>query len=152
MACDTATFTAAYSPENMSSEALREAYDSLVIKLSGFDQDPRALYEIAEVRTFIQTLHQKWPYALFFQHVPSAELNTYVLCRLTTLVVERRSAGCAPEVAFSRNELFQVIGWDFDPLEEACRRAEFSPEMFRNRARQILNVFGFLKKIEERSG
>lgn len=145
-ACDFAAFTAAYSLENMSPDALREAYDSLVIKFSGFEQDPRALYEIAEARTFIRTLHQEWPYALFFLNVPAADLNTYVLCQLTTLLVEPRSSRCSHEVTFSRNELFQVLGRDFDPLETACQQAEFSAEVFRNRARQILKVFGFLKK------
>lgn len=139
-------FVAAYSPGNLGPEALRAAYDSLVIKFSGFEEERRGLYELPEARTFFSALYENWPYGLFFLNLSSADLKTYLFCRLKSLVVERRSGGAAPKVVFSRNELFQVIGRDFDPLEKVCQRAEFGPEVFRNRARRVLKLFGFLKK------
>ena len=144
MANDLAAFTQAYAVEALSPDALREAFNSLVIKFTGFELGPRGLYEDANARAFVRTLHEKWPHCLFYLNVPAADLKTYVLCRLTTLAVKRRSAG-VPKITFSRNELFQVIGRDFDPLEKACQRAQFSPDVFRNRARQVLKFFGFLK-------
>ncbi len=142
---DPAPFASAFSPEKLASEALRQAYDSLTWGLADFEKDTRAAYEIPEVRAFFGALHRAWPYAFFFFNIPAADLRTYLFCRLTTLTVERRTGMTAPVVSYSRNELFQLIGRDFEPLERACRRSGLSADVFRHRARQILVMFGFLK-------
>ncbi|MDP3073837.1 MAG: hypothetical protein Q8N18_26365 [Opitutaceae bacterium] len=143
---DVANFAGAYLPENLTPDALRGAFDSLVIKISGFEEEPRALYEIPEVRAFLAALHRQWPYAFFFCNLKAPNFETIILSRLTTLVVERRAGSGPAKLTYSRNELFQIIGQDFDPLEKACERAEFGPGVFQNRARAILKKFGFLKK------
>lgn len=142
---DWRVFVAAYEVNQALPEMLRESFDSLVIRFSGFEDDPRGLYENPETRDFVRTLHEQWPYGLFFLHLSSADVKSYVYCRLATLGVERRSGGGAPKLVFSRNELFQIIGRDLKSVEKACQRAEFTPDVFRNRARRILKLFGFLK-------
>lgn len=142
---EVAAFASAYSPEKMSQDALRGAYDSLALEFSGFDSEERVLYECPDARAFVGALHDAWPYALFFLNLPAADVKAYLFCRLTGLAVENRAGQRTRKVDFSRNELFQLIGRDFDRLETACQRAGFSPEVFRLRARQILTLFGFLK-------
>lgn len=145
MAQDWHAFVAAHAVDQVSPEVLRTSFDSLVIKLSGFENTPRGLCEIPEARDFVRTLHEQWPYGLFFLNLSSADVKTYVFCRLTTLVAERRRGGGPPKLAFSRNELFQLLGRDLDSVEQVCQRAEFGPDVFRKRARRILRLFEFLK-------
>jgi len=38
----------------------------LLIEVSGYDDDPRELYVIPEVRAYFQALSEKWPYWLYF--------------------------------------------------------------------------------------
>lgn len=50
------TLIAAYAVDQANPEMLRESFDSLVVKLAGFEQEPRALYEIPEARHFIRRI------------------------------------------------------------------------------------------------
>lgn len=142
---DPTLFASAYSPDTLSAEALRDRYDSLAWSLSGFEHELRVPCELPELRAFFRALHDVWPYASYFFNLPAADLRTYLLCRLTSLTIERRTGTSAPVVSYSRNELFQLIGRDFDPLERACQRSGLGADVFRRRARQILVTFGFLK-------
>ena len=146
VAQDWAAFVAAYPVEGATPEALRETFDSVVIKLSGVEAQPRAVYALPEARAFLRDLHEKWPYGFFFLNLSAADLTSYVFSRLSTLSIEQRSAGGPPKVGYSRNELFQIVGRDLEPLEKACQRAGFTAGEYRNRSRRILKLFSFLKK------
>lgn len=142
---DPTRFASAYSPDTLSADALRDRYDSLAWSLSGFEHELRAPCELPELRAFIRTLHGVWPYAFYFFNVPAADLRTYLLCQLRSLTIERRTGTIEPVLSYSRNELFQLIGRDFEPLERVCQRSGLGADVFRRRARQILVMFGFLK-------
>jgi hypothetical protein len=43
-----------------------ENRNSLALEVSGYDQDPRELYQIPEVCSFFKKLHKSWPYWFFF--------------------------------------------------------------------------------------
>lgn len=56
----------------------------LSISFHGYDDDPQALYTVAEVRTFVARIHSVWPYWLFFlnQIDHSIKLIAACLCEL----------------------------------------------------------------------
>ena len=72
---DSAAFVAAYRVEGAAPEALREAFDSVVINFSGFEAQPRTIYALPEARAFLRELHARWPYGFFFLNLSAADLR-----------------------------------------------------------------------------
>ena len=63
----------------------------LLIGIDGYDKDPRELYEIDEVRSFIQSLAAEIPWWFALLH-PSLSL-TWICCMVQKPVVRRGSGG-----------------------------------------------------------
>lgn len=65
-------------------EAVYRYRDSLLIQVRGYDNDPRELPEIPEVRAFFARLAQEWPDWLWFLHrrVGAIQLLVSLLCKV----------------------------------------------------------------------
>ena len=63
-------------------ENVRRYKGSLIIQVDGYEDDPRELFEIPEVRAFFRGLVQAWPHFLWFAHrgVGSVGLLLALLC------------------------------------------------------------------------
>jgi len=96
-----------------SAENIRLYRDSVVISVTGYDQDPRELIEIPEVRAFFQKITEQWPHWLWFmsRDTGSVALILSLLCD----VIVRRTPGrpgfgsefaCIQEARDKMNELF----------------------------------------------
>lgn len=55
----------------------------LVLSVDGYDDDQRELYEIPEVRRFINALHSQWKYWFFFSNETYATLQVVCNCILS---------------------------------------------------------------------
>ena len=57
--------------------------DQVVFGVDGYNDDPRELFEIPEVRTFIRELDDKWPYWFFFlsKATDTLKMIMFSLCR-----------------------------------------------------------------------
>lgn len=142
---DHAVFVAKFSPDILSPADLRQYYDSLVVTVRGYENDPRELCEISEVRQFFQSLHKEWPHALFFLNTAEADLKTYFYCLLPSVNVQRRAGTAGSAIHYGREELFQAIGHSILFLETTCEQAGLGAGEFRKRSRATLRYFGFLK-------
>lgn len=69
---------------------------SLAIMVDGYNNDPRELYEIQEVRKFFQRLTEDWPHWLWFLNpeMGSVELLMSLLCKIRII---RSKNGLATE-------------------------------------------------------
>ena len=56
------------------------ARGKLVLSVDGYDNDPRELYEVPEVRRFIHSLHTRWKYWFFFANENYATLPVVCFC------------------------------------------------------------------------
>ena len=52
----------------------------LALFIEGYDDDPREIYAIPEVRKFYQQLWQRWPYWLYFCNLDTENLMMMVMC------------------------------------------------------------------------
>jgi hypothetical protein len=57
--------------------------DRVVFGVDGYNDDPRELFEVPEVRTFVRELDAKWPYWFFFLSKATGALKMimFSLCR-----------------------------------------------------------------------
>lgn len=70
-----------------SAENLRRYRECLIFQVRGYDEDPRVIVEIPEIRAFFDTLSQTWPYWLWFlrRDLGAVALFMSLLCRVEVL-------------------------------------------------------------------
>ena len=74
-----------YAPDKLpTGRRLREMMNSMVLCVEGWDDDPREIHSIPEVRRFYAAFHEAWPYWLYFCNLDRDTLKTMVLCRIPT--------------------------------------------------------------------
>jgi hypothetical protein len=54
---------------------LRDMMDRMVFCIEGYDDDPREIHSIPEVRKFYSAFHDAWPYRLYFCNLDGETLN-----------------------------------------------------------------------------
>ncbi len=102
------------------SETVRLFQGRVDIAFEGWDSDPRELYEILEVRTFMARLDEEWPYWLYFLSTERQALRMIAFCLCHARRVGSELAQVPPDVLalflmthFSAvNELFAAFGLD----------------------------------------
>ena len=68
---------------------------NLSVSVNGYDDDPRELYEIPEVRRYLQGLDQEWPFWFFFLTPPS--IQQVGMCLASAVTVASGKAFIPPE-------------------------------------------------------
>ncbi|MDD5298783.1 MAG: hypothetical protein PHU46_17935 [Rhodocyclaceae bacterium] len=68
-------------------ESVRRYRECLVFQVSGYDDDPRVIVEIPEIRSFFEKLAQDWPHWLWFlrRSIGAVPLLMSLLCRVEVL-------------------------------------------------------------------
>jgi hypothetical protein len=61
-------------------EAAKKFFERVEIGFSGYDHDPRELYEIVEVRDFVHKLDEQFPFWLYFLTKRSDGLRAILYC------------------------------------------------------------------------
>lgn len=59
----------------------------IVLVIDGFDTDPRELFEIPEVRRYVKSLDELWPYWYFFLSQASESIQMVESCLVETIEV-----------------------------------------------------------------
>jgi hypothetical protein len=139
---DFSHFLALYAPDRLpTGRRLRAMMDSMVFCIQGYDDDPREIHSIPEVRRFYADFHQAWPYWLFFCNLDTDVLGTMVLCcldSLTEIKVDGR-----PKVAVKRDpmELLRFLSRDFPPMNLMCERAQIFEDRIYGRTKAVFDYF-----------
>lgn len=60
---------------------LQGMMNSLALMIEGYDDDPREIYAIPEVRAFYIQLWQRWPYWLYFCNLDTENMMTSQIMR-----------------------------------------------------------------------
>src|SRR5882762_3294847 len=80
---DFSNFLRAYRVHQLpSGRELSKMMGSLIFMIDGYNDDPRELSEISEVRDFYWALHKAWPYWLYFCDLTHDGLKLMVICCL----------------------------------------------------------------------
>lgn len=103
---------------------LRQLRSKISIIVAGYDDDPRELYEIPEVRSYFQTLQRNWPYGLYFFDREVKTAHLLVLChagfsilphqdsRMRNLQIDQNSVGEFLSAAlYPTGDITERLGW-----------------------------------------
>ena len=122
-------------------DVLRSAFDSFVFYVTGYDDDPRELFAIPEVRAFFREFNDRWPFWLFACSLDQQTLLTMTFCCLETLEITTLQGGQSFRADFDTAEMRQFLEKEFQKLEALCWRAGMSAEEAIQRRQQALEYF-----------
>ena len=80
--CDTSEYVAMLHGATGTLQSLTEAFQKYVLLISGYDDDPRELYQIPEVISFIKDLNSKLPFWLYFVNTADKRFFSWMIACL----------------------------------------------------------------------
>ena len=121
---------------------LRDMMGCMVFCIQGYDDDPRELNSIPEVRQFYTAFHAAWPYWLYFCTLEEDTLKVMVtscLQNLTAVTIDGLpNIGVQPD----KLEFLHFIGRDFLPMNLLCDRAGMFERGIWERTKHVFEYFG----------
>ena len=121
---------------------LREMMNHFVFCIEGWDDDPREIHSIPEVRRFYSAFHEAWPYWLFFCNLDVDTLRAMVLCCLPSLTAMKVDGRDSVAITYDPLDLINFLKQDFGPMNEMCERAEMFEARIYGRTKQVFEYFG----------
>ena len=140
---DFSNFLTVYGRDRLpTGRKLRDMMNTFTFMVEGYDDDPRELHSIPEVRRFYTAFHEAWPYWLYFCYLDSDELRTMVLCCLPSIAAFKVDQQPLVQVEFDQLELLEFLRADFGPMNAMCERGGMFEHLIYARTKAIFDYFG----------
>ena len=140
--CDFSHFLGLYAPDKLpTGSRLREMMGTLMFVIEGYDDDPREIHSIPEIRRFYTAFHEVWPYWLYFCNLETEALRMMVLCCLPSLAAIKVDGRPNVTVNYDRLELLHFIGNDFGSMNAMCDRAEMFKRLIYDQSKAVFGYF-----------
>jgi len=140
--CNFSHFLGLYAPDKLpTGSRLREMMGTLMFVIEGYDDDPREIHSIPEIRRFYTAFHEAWPYWLYFCNLETEALRMMVLCCLPSIAAIKVDGRPNVAVNYDRLELLHFIGNDFGPMNAMCDRAEMFERLIYDRSKAVFGYF-----------
>ncbi len=121
---------------------LRTMMNSMILCVHGWDDDPREIHCISEIRTFYRSFHEAWPYWLYFCNLDVDTLRAMVLCCLRSFTALSEDGNPNVKVEYDPLELLEFLKRDFVPMNRVCERAGMFEQHIETRTNAIIEYFG----------
>jgi hypothetical protein len=140
---DFSHFLTLYAPDKLpTGRRLREMMDAMVFCIEGYDDDPREIHAIPEIRRFYSAFHAAWPYWLYFCNLDVDVLRAMVACCLPTLIAGQVDGQRTVLVKLEPLELLQFLRQNFVPMNALCVRGQMFERLIFDRTRRVFEYFG----------
>ena len=115
--------------------AARAFMGRVSVIVEGYDDDPRELFEIPQVRAFVATLDDAWPYWFFFLSQVDDSIKLIESCLCETIEV-------VPGVAsFDFEQLERYLARHFTAFHRLCEAVNLPPETAEAISEEIIRLF-----------
>jgi hypothetical protein len=135
-------FLGLYAPDKLpTGRRLREMMNCFVFCIEGWDNDPREIHTVPEIRRFYSSFHDAWPYWLYFCNLDVDTLRAMTMCCLpevNTLQVDGRAKVA---VTFHPLEILTFLKKDFQPMNAMCEQAEMLERGIYDRTKTVFEYF-----------
>jgi hypothetical protein len=139
---DFSHFLSLYAPDKLpTGRRLAEMMNCFVFCIEGWDDDPREIHTIPEIRRFYSSFHDAWPYWLFFCNLDVDTLRAMTMCCLPSITAIQVDGLTQAAVTCDPLDLIQFIKRDFMPMNLMCDRAEFSERGIYDRTKAVFGYF-----------
>jgi hypothetical protein len=140
--CDFNHFLSLYAPDKLpSGRRLGGMMNGMIFGIEGYDDDPREVHSIPEVRSFYRAFHEAWPYWLYFCNLDAEALKMMVFCCLPSIAAMKVDGKPNVAVKYDRLELLRFVSNDFGPMNAMCDRAELPERLIYDRTKAVFQHF-----------
>ena len=141
---DFSHFLSLYTPDKLpEGRRLREMMNCFVFCVEGWDNDPREIHTIPEVRRFYSAFHEAWPYWLYFCNLDVDVLRAMTLCCLPDVSTMQVDGRTQVNVTCHPLDLLNFIRRNFLPMNLMCERAEMFERGIYDRTKAVFEYFNF---------
>lgn len=114
---------------------------TFVFSVDGWDDDPREVYHVPEIRRFFQEHHRMWPNWLYFCSLERDNLKSMLLCCVPVWEVPSTQKGIT-NVGFDLSELMGIIGQQLLWMNRLFERAGLGEAAINTRTREVFECLG----------
>jgi len=140
---DLRQFLALYGPDSLPKGApLLELMDCFMFSVKGWDDDPREIHLIPEIRRFFSAFHEAWPYWLYFCNMDVENFLSMIACCLRSVKTIEIDGSDKLAAAFDKAEVVNFLKADSGPMSEMCERAGLSERGIYDRTKAIYQFWG----------
>ena len=140
---DFSHFLSLYSPANLpTGRRLRAMMNNMVFCLEGWDDDPREIHSIPEVRKFYTTFRVAWPCWLYFCNLEVDTLRSMVCCCLPSIIAVKVDDQPNVQVQFDSLALLEFLKRGFGPMNAMCERVQMFEHLIYDRSKAVFEYFG----------
>ena len=122
---DFSHFLSLYAPAKLPEGLrLRDMMNCFVFCVECWDDDPRQIHLIPEVRRFYSAFHEAWPYWLYFCNLDGDTLRSMVMCCLPSINTMQVDGRTQVAVTCDPLDVLKLLKRDFLPMNVMCEQAE----------------------------
>lgn len=130
---------------NQINETPKDYYDKLYLIIDGYDEDPREIYEIEEIRNYIIFLDKSFPYWFFYfkidPKIPANLSPLGVIVACTCISTNKTRVGNTYHIEYDGKVLADFILTHFKYMNELMDKEGYSNEENIIRSQNIINLF-----------
>ena len=147
---DFSHFLSLYAPDKLpTGRRLRAMMGSMLLCVEGYDNDPREIHCIPEVRRFYTAFHEAWPYWLYFCNLDVDTLRAMAGCCMKNITALKVGDQPQVQVEFEPTELLQFLADDLVHMNSICDRAQMFEHLVEQRTQDVFDYFGLPYKVSD---
>jgi hypothetical protein len=124
-------------------QQLREKMNRIVFCIEGWDDDPREIHTIPEIRRFYSAFHEAWPYWLYFCNLEVDTMRAMIMCCLPSINTMQVDGQTQVKATCDPLDLIRFIKGEFMPMNLMCERAGMSERGIYDRTKAVFDYFNF---------
>ena len=121
---------------------MRDLANRFMFTIEGWDDDPREIHTIPEIRRFYSAFHDAWPYWLYFCNLDMDTLGVMTMCCLPSLDVMKVEGQTQVLIRCDPLDLLKFLNRDFLPMNLMCERAGMFEDRIFDRTKALFEYFG----------
>ena len=121
---------------------MRDLANRFMLTIEGWDDDPREIHTIPEIRRFYSAFHDAWPYWLYFCNLDMDTLGVMTMCCLPSLDVMKVEGQTQVLIRCDPLDLLKFLNRDFLPMNLMCERAGMFEDRVFDRTKALFEYFG----------
>jgi hypothetical protein len=121
---------------------LREMMNRFVFCIDGWDEDPREIHTIPEIRRFYLAFHDAWPFWLYFCSFDADNLRAMTMSCLPNVSTMQVDGKSKMAVTCNPLDLVNFLRKDFVSMNLICERAEMFERPIYDRTKRVFEYFG----------
>ena len=132
-----------YRPDTLpEGRRLRELMNRFMFTIEGWDDDPREIHTILEIRRFYSAFHEAWPYWLYFCNLDTDVLRAMTMCCLPSTNTVQVEGRVEVAVICEPLDLLNFLKRDLLPMNLMCERAGMFEDRIFARTKAVFGYFG----------